>query len=341
MKVACLSFTDNGRKIGGKLSGFKSNNGVEIHHYINHEIKGGIKNIFKDIVKEYDGIVFISATGIAVRMMAPYIVDKTVDPAIVVVDDLGRFSISLLSGHIGGGNFLCKWIADILKAKPIITTASDSRGIEAIDVFAMKMGYLMEDMESVKDITAMMVNGKKIGFYSDMKEMIYYDNILAIDSLDGIEDLKDEIDGLILVTSTQNIALEIPHTILRPKNLNIGIGCRKGVEGERIIKAILETLDRNNLSKNSIKSIGTVEIKKDEVGIIEASKYFDCPMNIFTIREIEKVEKMFEKSSFVKKTIGVSSVSEPCAYLSGGQIIVKKTKCNGITIAISREVNYG
>lgn len=341
MKVACLSFTDKGREIGEKISSYKEDKSMEVSHYPSSEIEGGIKKALKDIVRENDGIIFISATGIAVRMISPYIIDKTVDPAIVVVDDLARFSISLLSGHIGRGNFLCEWVGDVLKAEPIITTASDGRGIEAIDVFAMKMRYFMEDMESIKDITAMMVNGKRIGFYSEVEDIISYDNLVIINRLEDIKVLKDKIDGVICITSFKDIDVDTPYTVLRPRNLNIGIGCRKGIEGKDIIKAVLDTLDRNNLSDKSVKSIGTVEIKKYEEGIIEASKYFNCPMNIFSIGEIEKVEDRFEKSSFVKKTIGVFSVSEPSAYLSGGQIIVNKTKCNGITISISKEESYG
>lgn len=340
MKVACLSFTDSGREIGERLYNYKGKD-IQIVHYVNSNIEGGIKSIIKDIVENYDGIIFISATGIAVRMISPYIIDKTVDPAIIVVDDLGRFSISLLSGHIGRGNFLCKQVASILGARPVITTASDNRGIEAIDAFSMKMDYFMEDMESIKDITAMMVNGKKIGFYSEDEKIISYDNIVVINKFEDIEDVKDEVDGFILITSVKSIDLDTPHTILRPKNLNIGIGCRKGVEESRIVESVLNILNKNNLSERSIKSIGTVEIKKYESGIVETSKYFNCPLNIFTIDEIEKVEDKFGKSDFVKKTIGVFSVSEPCAYLSGGEIIVEKTRCNGITIAISKEENHG
>ena len=96
-----------------------------------------------------------------------------------------------------------------------------------------------------------------------------------------------------------------------------------------------------SLSNKSIKAIGTVEVKKDEDGIIEAAKYFNCPMKIFTIDEMQKVENKFNKSQFVKDTIGVYSVSEPSAYLLGGRLITNKSKYNGITISISKEMKNG
>lgn len=337
MKIACISFTQQGKEIGEKLVKSSSkNNKYIVHHFINDEIHGGIKTRMDYFVKEYDGLIFISATGIAVRFMNPYIINKTLDPAVVVVDDGGNFSISLLSGHIGGANRLAQWVGDIIGAIPVITTASDNRGIESIDLFAMKNNYHMEDMEAVKDITAMMVNKNKIGFYSELKEIIKYDNLKI---LDNFQDIDHSIQGVIIVSSQKRI--DIPyekHCRLIPKNINIGIGCRRGIEGKRIIEAIENILTQLNLSSKGIKAIGTIEVKKDEIGIIEACNHFNCPLKIFTLEEIKKVEDNFPKSQFVKKTIGVYSVSEPSAYLLGGKILTGKIKIDGITISVAKEV---
>jgi cobalt-precorrin 5A hydrolase len=340
MKIACFSFTEEGKRLGKKIQNMsvqrKDKSNYVIKHYHNDEIKGGIKNLLQYAVREYEGLIFISATGIAVRMMSPYIKDKIIDPAVVVIDDLGKFSISLLSGHIGGGNELARWLGKLIGAMPVITTASDNRGIESIDVFAIKNNYHMEDMDSIKTITSMMVNGKKIGFYSEMGEIIDYDNLIILEDLYYI---GPNIDGLIIVSS-QNIKSrisKIPYTVLRPKNINIGIGSRRGVESVRVIEAIEKAFDKINLSTKSIKAMGTIEVKRGEVGIIKAAKHFNCPLKIFTINEIKRIEENFEKSQFVKDTIGVYSVSEPVAYLLGGKLITKKSKYDGITISISKE----
>lgn len=340
MRVACLSFTNKGKILGDMIAHSSGDRISSIDHYVNSEVECGIKDLMEELVDRYDGLIFISATGIAVRMMNPYIKDKTIDPAVVVVDDLGKFSISLLSGHIGGGNELAKWIANIVGAIPVITTASDNRGIESLDIFAVKNNYYMENMESIKRITSMMVNGKKIGFYSEMEDRIDYDNLVILDDLENID---FDIEGLIIVSSQCYMKDKsvIPYATLIPKNINIGIGCKKGIESSRIISAIEEIFHKLNLSIKGIKAIGTVEIKRHEKGIIEAAKYFNCPLKILTIEEIKKVEERFEKSQFVKDTIGVYSVSEPCAYLLGGKIISGKTKHGGITISIAKEENNG
>lgn len=340
MKIACISFTKRGREVGDRLVKLScKTNEYSITHYINAEIHGGIKSIIPYLLKEYEGLIFVSATGIAVRLMKPYIIDKTKDPAVVVVDDGAKFAISLLSGHIGGANRLAQWVGSVLKAIPVITTASDNRGIESIDLFAMKNNYHIENIEAVKEITAMMVNGDKICFYSEMEEMINYDNFAILESLEGT---YPSIDGAIVVSSKRS--LKIPYEkycLLIPKNINIGIGCRKGVEGKRIIELIEDTLDQLNLSVKGIKAIGTVEVKREEAGIIEACKYFNCPLKIFSLEEIKRVEDKFSKSQFVKETIGVYSVSEPSAYLLGGQLLANKIRRDGITLSIAKEVYKG
>lgn len=337
MKIACFSFTEEGKELGDKIVCLSNEEQSKyiVHHFTNFEIEGGVKNSLGNAWKEYDGLIFISATGIAVRMIGPYIKDKTLDPAVVVVDDLGRFSISLISGHLGGANELAQWVAYKIQAVSVITTASDNRGIEAIDIFAKKNNYYMEDMKSIKDITAMMIKGKTIGFYSEMDAIIKYDNLVILEDLNYID---PSIDGLIIVSSQkiEPINTKTPYTSLRPKDINVGIGCRKGVEHMRIINAIENVFRDINLSTKSIKAIGTIEVKKDEKGIIETAKHFNCPLKIFSIDEIKEIEEKFEKSQFVKDTIGVYSVSEPVAYLMGGRLITKKAKNNGITISVSK-----
>ena len=336
MKLACFSFTDKGYVLGEQLASLRSTKYL-IEHYANSRVEGGIKSFISRTLNSYDGFIFISATGIAVRMINPFIKNKTKDPAIIVIDDMGKYAISLLSGHVGGANEIAEWIAVEIGAIPVITTASDGRGIDSVDVFAERNNYYIEDMNSVKEITSLMVNDKRIGIYTEDEKIINYDNIKMITDFSNI-DLT--LDGAIIVTSMHDIGeINIPYTILRPKNINIGIGCRKGVYTEDLIGAIEASLMDKNISYNSIRAIGTVEVKKFEVGIIKAAEHFKCPLKIFNIDEIQQIEDMFQKSQFVKDTIGVFSVSEPCAYLLGGELITRKSRFNGVTISISKKGN--
>lgn len=323
MKIACICYTNKGYETALKIKNGLKNADI----YRNRDIDGGIKTVIKDIFYNYDALVFVSACGIAVRMIAPFIKDKRYDPAVVVVDDTGKFAVSLLSGHIGGANELACRISEVIGSISVITTASDGRNIESIDMFAKRNNLHIESMEDAKNITAIMVNGGKIKFSSEIDAELkypYFDN--------------SDYNGAVYVTCMDEIKEDKPYVILRPEILNIGIGCRKGKTADEIINAVCCVFNENNLSLKSIKSVSTVEVKKHEEGIIKACEHFNCPLNIFSISQIDEVKDDFEKSEFVEKTIGVPSVAEPCACLGGGRLIVKKAKLDGITIAVAMEV---
>ncbi len=318
MKIACLSFSRKGAFIAGVIQNkFQG----KVNCYTRSDYKDHLDKIFR----EFDGIVFISSTGIAVRISVPYLESKATDPAVVVIDDMGKYAISLLSGHLGGANQLAETLAKITGSQPIITTASDGRGIEAVDLFAKRWDLIIDSLDSARQITALMVDGKRIGFTSMFPETIHYPNLV-----------NDHPDGCIFVDITEKIDCPVPCCILRPRILHIGIGCRKGKPAADILGAIRQVFLSNNLSLKSINSLATIELKKDEPGIREACQHFDCDLKIHTTDEIRSVQHLFEKSTFVEEHTGVGSVCEPCAWLSGDAMIVNKTVIDGVTIAVSK-----
>ncbi|MDF2519820.1 MAG: cbiG [Clostridia bacterium] len=319
MKLACIAFTHEGMLIAERIKEWQ---GFEVDVFGKDSYKQHLGRIFK----AYKGVVFIGSTGIAVRLCAPYLVHKTIDPAVVVIDDLGRYCISLVSGHLGGANSLACRLSDLLGCQPIITTASDGRNIEAVDIFAMRNDLYIENLEDAKKITAFMVAGKRVKLDSEQPIELNYHNLADAD-----------YDGVIFVSTRENVSSCKPYCILRPKNIYVGIGCRRGKHKDEILKAIREVFKVNNLCLSCIKALATVDVKRDEEGIIEACKELECKMLVIGREEIGRVEDQFSPSRFVKSAIGVSSVCEPCAYLAGGEIIVSKTAINGITIAVSKE----
>ena len=128
----------------------------------------------QDIVGEWfttseaDAIIFVGATGIAVRAIAPFICGKAVDPAVLVIDEAGRYVISLLSGHLGGANALARTAASLIDAEPIITTATDAESAFAVDTFAKENGFLLTDLRKAKEVSAKVLRGEKLRIYSDI-----------------------------------------------------------------------------------------------------------------------------------------------------------------------------
>jgi precorrin-3B C17-methyltransferase len=148
--------------------------------------------------------------------------------------------------------------------------------------------------------------------------------------------VEQQAAGCVYITSQDVIAYEQPYCILRPKNLNVGIGCRRGKTREDILAAIRQVFQQHNLSLKSIKSLASIDIKRDEQGLLEAAETLQCLLQFYSNDEIQQVQERFTASEFVQTAVGVSGVCEPCACLSGGKLIVKKTIIDGITIAVAR-----
>jgi cobalt-precorrin 5A hydrolase len=331
MKYAVITFTEQGDKIADILALSFS---IDLYSK-KKQSNFNFKEISKKVMKDYSGIIFISSTGIAVRAIAPYIKSKDMDPAVLVIDNSCNYVISLLSGHLGGANELTLEVSKLLDAQPIITTATDNLGITAPDMVAKDNGLIIEDLKKAKGIAALLVEGKRIGFFDEKG---------IVQTPDGYSSNLDDISGLLYVGSSESInsslqvdigsTLSVPVLKLIRRNIVLGIGCRKDFSPEKMQQTVLSVIKEHNIDIRAIKSIGTVELKKDEVAINELVDFFKCQLKIFTTEDIRAIQHRFEGSDFVEKTIGVRVVSEPCVELSGARIISNKMKLDGMTLCI-------
>ena len=165
------------------------------------------------IFHEYDILVFIMASGIVVRSIANLIINKTQDPGILVMDEKGKYVISLLSGHLGGANDAARLLSEKIGSEPVITTASDVIGSMAVDNLAMLLGCEIDNMSTAKEITSNIVNGYKIGIFTEIPiNFPIPDNIKKINNLEEI----DEYSGIIIV-SNKIISVPKPHVRLVQK----------------------------------------------------------------------------------------------------------------------------
>ena len=271
---------------------------------------------------KYDLHIFVAATGAVVRIIEGKFKSKDTDPAVITIDDHANFVISLLSGHLGGANEECKKIASGIGAIPVITTASDVGGKIAVDTLSQKIKAKLNDLDGAKRVTSLIVNGENVSLHLP-KNIVNHDENSA---------------GAIIVSNRKNI--EISKII--PQNIFIGIGCKRGVSKEHIIEKLKYAMDKQNLELSAIKMAASAWVKSDETGLLEAMKELDIPIKFFEKEEILKLEDLIEeKSEYVKKTIGVYGVSEPCAFLASsgkGAFLAKKIKLDGMTLSIFEEV---
>lgn len=280
----------------------------------------------KEKFNKYDGHIFVMATGIVIRKIAPLIKSKDEDPAVLVIDEGENFVISLLSGHIGGANELTEKVAKLFSLTPIITTSSDVTGKIAVDILAEKLNCEMENLIKAKELTSLIVDNKKVDIYLPK----------TVKFIENCESNFNNSDGTIIISNKKDINI----MRLYPKNLILGIGCRRGTDKGLILEGIKKVMDKHNLAYESIKKIATVDIKSDEKGLLLAIKELKKELVIIKREEIKKIESMFKGSEFVKKQVGVSCVSEPCAFIcsnKNGNFLEQKFIYNGITISIYEE----
>ncbi|WP_446899843.1 cobalt-precorrin 5A hydrolase [Clostridium sp. LBM24168] len=330
MKIAVISVTESGNDISERI---KDNFDIDFYSK-NSTLDFNLVSVSKMAMKNYRAVVFISSTGIAVRAICEHVKSKTIDPAVIVIDSCGKFVISLLSGHLGGANRLAEGIAGILGAIPVITTATDNMGLTAPDIVAMDNDLVIDDLKTAKDISALLVNGKKVAFI-DQEDVIRCPR----GYVNNIEDSR----GAVVVTdnSKLNISVEKNFKILKliRKDIIVGIGCRRNFSTEIMKNTVLKMLENINIDIRSVAVVTTVDIKSKEKAILNLKDFFGCRFEIFSRKEIKKIQHKFQGSDFVEKAIGIRAVCEPCVYLSGGiNFLTEKIKFSGMTLCIGRSI---
>lgn len=309
--------------------------------YLKSQIKDfKLNNIMSICFEKYDSIIFISSTGIAVRAIGKYLISKATDPAVVVVDVCNKFSISLVSGHLGGANKLTLKVSEVLGNTPVITTATDNMDILAPDIIAMNNDLIIDDLKIAKIIAGRLVNGESVYFKDDKKIIKCPKGYIETEEIQGntlwvthkaSRKLKDEENNVVNYLDEYQ-----DRTVLKliRKDIILGIGCRRDTDSMKLFNFISETLREKNIDIRAIDRIASINIKSDEKAILDLAVNLNCDLTFFSAAEISTVEYKYEGSEFVKKSIGVSVVSEPVIELAGGDIIFKKIKKDGMTLAI-------
>jgi cobalt-precorrin 5A hydrolase len=289
--------------------------------------------------KSFSGHIFITAAGIAVRMIAPHLQHKTKDPAVVVIDEQGQYAISLVSGHIGGANALAEQIAGLLGARPVITTATDVSGVPAIDNLAVEKGLVIENSAAIKTVNMAFIRKEKICLYDPAGILtgdIPEDLLTRVDLREGQWPAPADRPGVYI----SDMLAVIPETVLvlRPKSLAAGIGCNRNTDAAEIRALLLETLKQHHLSADSLKTIASIDIKNDEPGLLALAAELEIPLVFYPKDELNTAMGIENPSAMVETHTGAKSVCEAAAILATGQgsLVVSKKKSKNTTVALAR-----
>lgn len=339
MKVSLISFTGEGANTCRKIEDGLKRKGHDCSAYGKEPyaeaagilpVRGGLDKWTADAFSRNDALVFVGASGIAVRAIAPHIRDKTVDPAVTVVDEKGNHAISLLSGHLGGANEITREIAAIVGAVPVITTATDLNQRFAVDDWAKKNCLQIGDMKLAKEISAAILRGETVGVSSESP----IEGELP-DGLCYLPEGEPPAIGFRISVREEDGPFE-KNLHLIPRTVTVGMGCRKGVPLEAAEELLYKVLKENRLSVKSIEKICTVDIKKEEPALKRLAEKLGVPLQAFSAEELKQAPGEFTSSEFVNRITGVDNICERTAVLgSRGELLAGKQALNGVTAAIA------
>ncbi|MDQ4129779.1 MAG: precorrin-3B C(17)-methyltransferase, partial [Actinomycetota bacterium] len=282
---------------------------------------------------ECEGIILFLATGAAVRLVAPLLEDKRRDPGVVCVDDAGRFAVALVGGHAGDANELAGKVADTLGAMPVITTASDSLGVPALDSLGEKLGFEIEEGSDLAAVGAALVSGEKVRLVAQRRWPIgpLPENVVPVEAWGPPE----ELEGPLIAITDELLDAPNPSVLYRPPSLVVGVGCSRGTGAAEILALIYSALREAGLARKSVAVLCSIDVKSDEAGLLEAAEELGVSLSFRTAGELAAVE-VPNPSPVVAGAVGTPSVAEAAVLASGARLILEKRKSRNATVALGR-----
>ena len=347
-KIAVIIASDQGVKLA--LTIRQELPGAELYSTVEREHCTPITSIQTFVSEQFsrfDALVFIGALGICVRAIAPCVRSKYTDPAVINIDSSGNHVISVLSGHIGGANRMPLRLAAILGANPVITTQSDNNDLWALDTLGQTYGWKANSTSPLNTVISTFVNTRPVALLLDIKdegtrfmERTAPKHVSLFYHFDDID--QQQFEALIAVTP-YIYPTSIPTLYYRPAILHLGVGCRRGCSPLGIQKHIFRTLENTGLSPLSLKSVSTIDLKKDEPLIHELIRDNNTELHIYTAEELQGIE-VPNPSAKVLDVTSIPGVAEACALKTSGntRLVLEKQKGklsegNDFTFAIAMD----
>ncbi|MCL5877203.1 MAG: cobalt-precorrin 5A hydrolase [Candidatus Bathyarchaeota archaeon] len=310
-------------------------------------IDNNLGDLFKDTYRKVDALVGVMATGIIIRAVAPLLESKLTDPAVIGVDVSGKFVISLLSGHLGGANELTRIIAEGISATPVITTASDSMGKLSADELARTLHLSIQNPNSLVAVNSAIINGDRVVviLVDEVKVPLGGLGCFEVKKVQNIKEAHEVLgayDAGIIITDEPVTAPKFskPVTILKPKRIVVGLGARKDTPADSIVAAVHAALERVHIPLSRVHCFATVDIKRNSKPMLNAVEKLGAQLEFLSVEALRSVtyDDLSPDSAMVQNKIGIGGVCERAALKIAGpnaKLILKKTKLNGVTVAVA------
>ena len=274
-----------------------------------------------------DALLFIGASGIAVRAIAPHARDKFTDPAVVSVDEAGRFVVPLLSGHVGGANELAREVARISGGQAAVSTATDVNGLFAVDEWAARNGLAIVERAVAKEVSAALLEGRPVGFRSRFA----LPGLAELPA--GVTEGPADVGFVVSLDDTESPFARTLHLV--PRVVTVGVGCRRGTPPRSLRQAVHDALAQARVSSAAVTTLASIDVKEDEEALHALAAEKGWKLVFYTAAELEAVPGAFASSDFVKRTVGVDNVCERAACAGGASLILGKQAGDGVTVALA------
>ncbi len=339
MKIAIFALTPDGIRLGNALRRFFDGELFVPIRWARENHATGFERIAEAVESAFgqcDGMIFLTACGIAVRSIAPLLQGKTTDPAVVVMDQAGRFAISLLSGHLGGANALAEQVAAVTGGTAVITTATDVIGAPAIDVLAKRARLRAAHEIGFREIAATLAAGEPVSLF-DPQGLLPLSPTESGRFIWASTPLGPYENGPEVIVDFREYQHRPGRLTLHPPVLVVGVGCRKGASAEDILECITLALDKATLAAKSIAIIASIDAKRDEPGLLAAAATLSAKTTFFSADALGAITTP-TPSTTVEHYMGVKSVCEAAAMLAAqaNRLLVPKVKTKTATAAIAR-----
>ncbi|MGL5876874.1 MAG: cobalt-precorrin 5A hydrolase, partial [Xenococcaceae cyanobacterium] len=299
---------------------------------------GSLKSHVAELWQSHRAFIFCLATGAVVRIVAPLLQSKATDPAVVVVDEAGKFVISLCGGHQGGADKIAKIIAQLIDATPILTSASTSLGLPAIDLLGVPFGW-HKGRGDWTEVSAAVVRGEPVQVIQEAGSTLWRSTASVRQSNLRFEESPDATVK-IWITPRPIQEVRSPQIQWHPRVLWVGIGCERGTSRQLIEAAIGQVCRENQLAAEAIAGIATIDLKADEIGLVELCHAYDLPLRTFPA-EILSAISVPNPSPVVKREVGTHSVAEAAALCAANSqnLLVTKQVFRSTTDNLDAEIN--
>jgi len=293
--------------------------------------EGPVRDQLSEAWVDSDVVVCVLATGATVRLVAPLLVDKHTDPGVVCVDEAGRFAVALTGGHDGGANAAATRIAALIGAQPVVTTATDAAGLPALDALGTDLGFRLDDPAGVAAVGRAVLDGAGIEVVADA--------VWPLPPLPGGAETTVRLAVSDRLDATGDL-------VYRPPSLVVGVGSSRGATVEAVTAAVDAALAVGGLSPASVRALATVDVKRDEPGILALAAERGWPLLTYPAADLA-TEDVPNPSPVVRDAVGTPSVAEAAALRAARDagraavLVVPKRVTPTVTAAVARTTPRG